>query len=379
MSFGDSFADVELSPYKWASHINKLTTLAQNGDVFPVTIELDLVSYCNHSCGWCVDPLHMQNSLERSFVSKLLNELKSLAVEGIVFKGGGEPTLYKSFADVIEEARSLAFEIGIVTNGSRLKNLHDKIVQNASYLRVSIDGPTPESHQKIHRSNDFEDIIEAVYKTVELRNNLPQRHPIIGLSFALDYSLISLVDKAINLGHRLGVNYILLRPPFFEEVGRKNTMTIEQKKELLAVFKRKSQSYTGEMKIFIDYWISDSEASTLLSRDESPRRGKYMGPDANGIEHLTRRCLASPLLAVVSADKKVYPCCNLRFLEEWNVGVIDYGEKNTFNKLWKSERRREIMDRIHKVECIKFCTHPLSRYNEVIEYLKSPQFHKGFV
>ena len=42
----------------------------------------------------------------------------------------------------------------------------------------------------------------------------------------MDYSLIDLIDKAIYCGDSLGVDYILLRPPFFEEVGRKNTMTI---------------------------------------------------------------------------------------------------------------------------------------------------------
>ncbi len=55
MSLSDSFENLELSPYKWATHIDKIITLANNEDVFPVTIELDLVSYCNHGCLWCVD------------------------------------------------------------------------------------------------------------------------------------------------------------------------------------------------------------------------------------------------------------------------------------------------------------------------------------
>ncbi|MFH1586020.1 MAG: SPASM domain-containing protein, partial [archaeon] len=182
-----------------------------------------------------------------------------------------------------------------------------------------------------------------------------------------------------NLGDKLGVDYVLLRPPFFEEVGKKNTMDIQQKKEILSAFEKESKLYSGRMKVLIDYWISDSEAKEFSSRGESPRRGKYIQSDNNGIEHMTKRCLASPLLAVVTADKKVYPCCNLRFLEEWNIGTIDYEKGNNFGEIWKSDRRKEVMDRIHQIECIKVCTHPMSRYNEVIEYLKSPQYHKGFV
>ena len=42
MQYGESFVDVELSTYKWVSHVDRLRVLAEGGDVFPVTVELDL-------------------------------------------------------------------------------------------------------------------------------------------------------------------------------------------------------------------------------------------------------------------------------------------------------------------------------------------------
>ncbi|MBU0461333.1 MAG: radical SAM protein [Nanoarchaeota archaeon] len=375
----DSFENVELSPYKWATHLPKLKKLAENEDISPITVELDLVDYCNHNCGWCVDPKHLHNSLDSPFVAKLLEELKSIGVEGIVFKGGGEPTLNPAFEQAIERAKMLGFEAGIVTNGSRLHALSAAIVRNADYVRISIDGPTSETHKRIHNSDDFEKILAGIKELVRLREELQQRHPIIGLSFAMDHSMIEAVPKTIRLGDELNVDYILLRPPFFEEVGRENSMTIKQKKELLSAFEKESKAYPGKMKIFIDHWISDSEANEFSSRGDSPRRGKYLEQGANGIEHVTGRCLASPLMAIITADKKVYPCCNLRFIEEWNIGTIDYEKGQTLERLWRSTRRKEIMKKIHRTECIHVCTHPLSRYNEIIEYLKSPQHHRGFV
>ncbi|HLC57769.1 MAG TPA: radical SAM protein [Candidatus Nanoarchaeia archaeon] len=379
MVFGDSFEDIELSPYKWATHMDKLEAIARGEDVFPVSVELDLVSYCNHNCGWCVDPKHMSHSLERNFVSELLRELKDLGIEGMVFKGGGEGTLHPSYAEILEETKELGFEVGIVTNGGRLLELHKPITKNASYVRVSVDGPTPDSHRGVHKSNDFDNIVAGVKEMVELRDSLGQRHPITGISFAMDYSLIEMVEEAVNLGDNLGVNYVFFRPPFFEEVGRQNTMNVKQKRELLATFEKGKNSYKGKMKIFIDYWISDSESEYFSSRGDSPRRGKYMQKGANGIEHVTERCLASPLLAVVAANKNVYPCCNLRFIEEWSIGTLDYGSGNTFERLWHGEKRKEIIDRTHRIKCIGFCTHPMSKYNEVIEYLRTPQHHRGFV
>jgi MoaA/NifB/PqqE/SkfB family radical SAM enzyme len=379
VAFKDAFENVELSPYKWATHMDKLEAIAKGEDVYPVTVELDLVSYCNHNCGWCVDPKHMSHSLKKTFISELLEELKKLGVEGIVFKGGGEGTLHPDYAEILEKTQRLGFEVGIVTNGSRLLELYDSITKNANYVRISIDGPTKESHRRIHKSNDFNDVIAGTKKIIHFRNERKQRHPIIGLSFAMDYSLIKLIGKAVKLGDDVGADYVFFRPPFFEEVGRDNTMTVEQKRELLTAFEKMKKTYKGKMKIFIDYWISDAEAKHFFSRGDSPRRGKYMQKDTNGIEHITKRCLASPLLTVVAADKNVYPCCNLRFVKEWSIGKLDYERRETFESLWHGAKRRKIMDRIHKIECIDLCTHPMSKYNEIIEYLKTPQYHKGFV
>ena len=379
MQYGESLVDVELSPYKWVSHVDRLRVLAEGGDVFPVTVELDLVDSCNHNCWWCVDPVHTGHILERSFVSQLLGELKRLGVEGIVYKGGGEPTLHKSFADIICETKGMGFEVGIVSNGSRLEQLYKSIVECSSYLRVSVDGPTERSHHDIHASDDFECIVRGVESAVKLRTSCNQRHPIIGLSFAMDYPMIQLIPEAIRLGDQLGVDYVLLRPPFYEEVGRQPRMTVDEKKELLRAFERESTGYGGDMRIFVDYWISDADAEDIRSGGESPRRGRYIQRGANGIEHVVGRCLASPLLAVVTADKRVYPCCNLRAISQWAVGVINYEGGDTFEKVWHSKRRRQVMERIHNIECIRHCTHPLSRYNEIIEYLKGPQFHRGFV
>jgi hypothetical protein len=156
-------------------------------------------------------------------------------------------------------------------------------------------------------------------------------------------------------------------------------MTVDEKVELLSAFEEERNRYRGAMRILVDYWISDTDAEEIGSRGESPRRGRYIQRGANGIEHVVERCLASPLLAVVAADKRVYPCCNLRAIAQWAVGAINYQAGDTFEKVWLGEKRKHVMERIHNIECIRHCTHPMSRYNEIVEYLQGPQFHRGFV
>jgi len=380
MRFGNAITDIELSPHKYLLHADRLQKLARGEDVHPVTVELDLVDYCNHRCGWCVDPRHGHSSLEEAAATRLLDELRELGVRGIVYKGGGEPTLHRSFPALLEAARLREFEAGVVTNGSRLATMAEPVANHASYLRVSIDGPTPESHRVVHGTDDFAAIVRGVEAVVAERAKRKQRHPVVGLSFAMDYALIDLVGEAIALGDRLGVDYVLFRTPFFAEAGREPTMTVEQACEVREAFDRSQRHHRGAMRVMVDHWISDRDAQVMgNAAGPSPRGGAYYGAGANGIEHVTGRCLASPLLAVVAGDGSVYPCCNLRFLDDWCIGRIDLDRGIGFRQVWEGEQRRRVLARIHRTECVQYCTHPMSKYNEAIEYLRGPRYHGSFV
>lgn len=380
MAFADAITDVELSCHKAILHVEKLQALAAGEDVLPVTVELDLVDFCNHRCPWCVDPHHGHNRLDPQFTLRLMGELRSLGVGGLVFKGGGECTLHEQFAQLLEAGRGLGFEVGLVTNGSRLEALAGPVARHANYVRVSIDGPTASAHNAVHGTDDFERIVAGVEKLVAQRRRNEHRHPVIGLSFAMDYAAVGLVNQAVDLGDRLGVDYVLLRTPFFEEVDRAATMTVSQAREVRNSFQAARDAYHGPMAVLVDHWISDREAADASERPEaSPRRGAYRADGTNGIEHVTRRCLASPLLAVVTAEQKVFPCCNLRFLDDWYIGTVDYENDVTFLQVWSGPRRREVLERIRRFGCETHCTHPLSRYNEIIEYLAGPRYHGNFI
>jgi len=375
----------ELNPLKIWHHADRLRALATGQDVAPVTVEVDPVAYCNHHCFWCVDPSHKPVTASRSFLWQLLDELAafsvgSFEVEGIVFKGGGEPTLHPDFANLLDKAYSLGFEVGVVTNGSRLHNegVSEALARWASYVRVSVDGPTPETHRRLHGSQDFSVILAGVERLVSLRHG---RHPIIGLTFAMDHAMIPVIPEAIDIGDRIGVDYVLIRPPFFEEVGRVPTMTPSQAAELRGALTASARAYTGPMDVLVGTWVGDAERAgaqtTRMAR--SGRRASQLRGDLP-IEHRLSRCWASPLLAVVAADGQLYGCCNLRFLDDWSFGRVDYEQGITLEKVWTGDRRREILARMHATECIPHCTHPMARYNEIIEVLRDVERpHSAFV
>jgi MoaA/NifB/PqqE/SkfB family radical SAM enzyme len=375
----------EFNALKIWHHADRLKALANRIDIAPVTIEVDPVAYCNHHCFWCVDPSHKQVTASLDFLWNLLEELaefqmNGFQVRGIVFKGGGEPTLHPDFCALVEKTKSLGFEIGVVTNGSRLvtPGLAEVLAQCASYVRVSIDGPTPETHYRVHGSRDFEAVVSGAQKIIEFRK---KRHPIVGLSFALDYQMMAEIPNAIVLGEKTGADYVLIRPPFFEEVGRASTMTPARAAELRQNLMNAAASYTGPVDVLVGNWIGDAERQSdpKMVIDASGRRDHQI-KSSIPIEHRLGSCWASPLLAVVAADGQVYGCCNLRFLDKWSFGKIDYVNGKTFSEVWSSAHREHLLGKMQATECIVHCTHPMARYNEIIEELRDKDRpHADFV
>ncbi len=374
----------EFNPLKVLHHIDRLKSLAQGEEIAPVTIEIDPVAYCNHACAWCVDPQHYPYQLSLEMYTKLIDELANFTVnnfkvEGVVLKGGGEPSLHPEFATILTLAAQQGFAVGIVTNGSRLAQHHEVVAKYANYVRISIDGPTPESHYAIHQRKDFQAIIGGIKQLVAARGQ--HRHPIIGLSFAMDIHTYQLAAQAIELGEALHVDYILIRPPFFEEVGSMPTMTITQAQTVRQHLQKVASEYVGTLQIFVGNWVSDSEQQFLHKKIMigSSRRDLQV-TDQQPIEHRTRRCLASPILAVITADGSLYGCCNLRALPQWSFGKLDYACGIGFQQLWEGEKRKQVLSQMHQTKCLKHCTHPLSKYNEIIEVMQDQaKWHSQFV
>ena len=191
-----SIFDVEFNPNKHLMHWDRINNLAQGKDASPVTLELDICSICNHNCTWCVDPpgIHSNKVMPVSIAERIMREAKELGVKGVVFKGGGESTLHPKFDEIIQIAYQMGFEIGVVTHGGKLNNerLLYALSEYCSYVRISIDGPTPQSRLDIHGVDDFYQLVKGVKKLVTLKAK--KRHPIIGATFCLDYSSRSVED-----------------------------------------------------------------------------------------------------------------------------------------------------------------------------------------
>ncbi len=136
----------------------------------PHRAAFELTERCNLKCIYCYSESKPQvNGYEMSTeeVFEVLEKLKNAGVLQI-WIGGGEPLLRKDIVTIIRKMRNLNFYIYLSTNGVLLpQNL--SLAKEISYLvdeiHISLDGPTPEIHNRLRGSyNIINEALELMGK-----------------------------------------------------------------------------------------------------------------------------------------------------------------------------------------------------------------------
>lgn len=347
------------SAVRWAQ-VERLRLLAQGQDVAPVTFDVDPVNYCNHSCNWCLDAEHGNSVLPLEQIRCFAEELSQFTVngtrcEGLILKGGGEPTLHPEFADVVRVLGTTGCDLGLITNGSRLDrvDIQEAIQESISFVRVSLDACRPDSHAAGHHSNDFERITAGVKLLTRSRSG---EYPVVGLTFILRPATAGDLDLVVPLAEELGVDYLQLRLAYGEEVGNDLVDSSSNLRSLHAAMLRLRGS-SDRVSVYVSDYLPEhvlQDAGTSLPIP---------------IEHRLGSCRAHVLTAVLTADRWVFGCCEHRNLPEYRLGRLDYPQTN-LQQIWGSEHRARILERMTRAECLPYCTHPVSTYNEAIEEIR---------
>src|SRR5688572_14070939 len=122
----------------------------------PLSINLDLTTACNYRCDHCID-WDILNSGVKHREDELLNSLQEMAARGmrsVILIGGGEPTVYPRFVEIVRFLKQELHQmVAVVSNGGR----NDRIFEAAEFLgpgdwvRLSLDSGTDETFQKMHK------------------------------------------------------------------------------------------------------------------------------------------------------------------------------------------------------------------------------------
>jgi len=124
-------------------------------EVSPVSINLDLTTSCNYACDHCVD-MDILNTGIRYDHDRLKDSIKLMAERGlksVIVIGGGEPTVYPRFEEMIEFMKDLNLQIGLVTNGSYMNKVLSVAhrLDSKDWVRLSLDSGSDPVFQAMHK------------------------------------------------------------------------------------------------------------------------------------------------------------------------------------------------------------------------------------
>ena len=84
----------------------------------PLSINLDLTTACNYRCDHCIDWDILNSGLKynEDKLRSSLSELADRGMKSVILIGGGEPTVYPRFVEMVQYLKELNQQIAIVSN-----------------------------------------------------------------------------------------------------------------------------------------------------------------------------------------------------------------------------------------------------------------------
>lgn len=121
-----------------------------------ITSHLIISDICNHSCSFCSVLTRVGDTLPFNVIEQYLDKIIPLGLKSVIISGGGNPILYKcketkkNFDDVVNMVHSKGLEIGLITNGVKMKEYPDgrkswitvkpETLDKCTWIRISMAG-----------------------------------------------------------------------------------------------------------------------------------------------------------------------------------------------------------------------------------------------
>lgn len=282
--------------------------------------------------------------------------MRVMGCERIVLKGGGEPLIHPDINEIIQYIGSYhAFKIGIVSNGTfKDQDTLESVARYGTFIRLSIDAATSDTHEAIHRAKNFDKIIEDLRALVYFRNEFKSKLQ-VGINYVVWKQNYNEILSATRLFERIGVDYIHFKMAIMEDDNLSHTVVSKIRYQGNNARNLEHKRFVVNTKEIEGYYLY--------------RRNKPITRTGKSWKH----CIAPHIVSIIGANGDVYPCCYLKEQPEYIFGNIN---KLSFKIIQESKKRKQIMKRINSGECRTFCRGRTSnmRYdypNRVYNYMKT--------
>ena len=220
------------------------TALESIPDRVPLSINLDVTTACNYRCDHCVDMdiLNTGISYDHEKLKDSLSLLMDKGLKSVIIIGGGEPTAYPGFEDIVRHLKARDTRIGVVTNGSLMKKINAvaDVLGKGDWVRLSLDSGSNDTFRRMHKPGSKKCTLEWICEQIAPIKALNADFQ-IGFSFIIvwndceanDTQIIENIHEiraATELAKRSRFDYISLKP-FLTRAESNNAEIVELVKE----------------------------------------------------------------------------------------------------------------------------------------------------
>ena len=244
----------------------------------PISINLDATTICNYRCDHCVDMdiLNKNIHYEHEKLKASLTYLGEKGLRSVIIIGGGEPTAYKGFEEIVRHLKAMNIQIGVVTNGSLMKKIEAvaDALDERDWVRLSLDSGTNETFRSMHKPGSKKCTLEWICSHIPSIKKVNSQFK-IGFSFIIvwqdcetnDTKIIENVDEMVTAAKMAKdhlFDYISFKPFLTRaEINNAEIIGIEKEQQHVESIMKKIRAYVTESMELEDETFSVIESTNL--------------------------------------------------------------------------------------------------------------------
>ncbi len=296
-------------------------------------------STCNLKCKMCPNANTVKGKKTMTF-SGFKRIIDNVKPRRITIVGPGETFINPDIIDILNYAKKKCSWVSTTSNFTMAERFTQDIIKSQiDVIKISIDGATKTTYEKIRRGANFESVIKNIQKLVEEKRKKNSYLPSIRFNYVIQKDNYHEIDEIIKIGSELGVDNIAFA---MVRTSNKELLDIPHDKLLQKINqgheiarRRGMQTNLEEIKNNLQRykWDSYDDYCKLVNN--------------NGVKKF-HGCVYPWLSALIDVQGNVTPCCSFSLSSsndffgnalnsDW--GSIWNGEK--FLQLRKHIKRRE--------------------------------------
>ena len=355
---------LQVVPHKLFHHLDELLKWTRGEYFPPIHVEIGTTYRCNHECRWCYTAYLRERKrleLDRETLLKVMKDMGAAGVKSCCFQGCGEPFMNPHTAEAIRVGSMSGVDVSAVTNGVLFTSQRaGECLPYLHWLRFSALEADARMYAFVHGcpEGQYRRLLENIRAATRLRDSIGHPELVVSaMMVVVDYNWRT-VPEVTRIARELGLDHIMIRAASSSAWNRSMWEPDLDKKHADVIAKA------------MEHDSDDFVVSIRWDSFEAENKGSF--------PKQFDRCYGVEFQTMVDADACVYPCLHFWGVEEYRIGDL---RKNTFEEVWRSERKREVLEKLHTRHDLDRCHQVCKQsfFNKTLWELKDVPLHVNFV